>query len=378
MDDLWWYRRLAGTLAAVGRRRPPRGRARSVAFISPARFADDSIVGGGERTAWDLAAAMAKLVPTRMISFGPERLSTTRGPLAVEIHRPRRWIDDVTFDPLSFGFLRELADVDVVHCHQYQLAAPQLAIVAAAALGKRVYVTDRGGCGHHVDPEVPVVECVTEFLPISRFSVSLLPPEGRMHVIRDGVSPLFMDANGEQPCGGRVLYVGRIMRHKGIDVLIDALPPRMGLDVVGRVYDPDYAALLRERAEGRDVRFVHDASDEVVAEHYRRALVTVLPSVYEDVFGGLSDRPELLGGVLQESLASGTPVICTDVGGMPEVVRDGENGFTVPPNDRPALADRIGRLAADPALRRRLGVAGRAGVRSWDAAARETLARYRS
>ena len=63
MDDLWWYRRLAGTLAALGRRRPPRGRARSVAFISPARFADDSIVGGGERTAWDLAAAMAELVP---------------------------------------------------------------------------------------------------------------------------------------------------------------------------------------------------------------------------------------------------------------------------------------------------------------------------
>ena len=63
---------------------------------------------------------------------------------------------------------------------------------------------------------------------------------------------------------------------------------------------------------------------------------------------------------------------------MPEVVRDGENGFTVPPNDRPALTDRIGRLAADPALRRRLGEAGRAGVRSWDEAARETLARYRA
>jgi len=200
----------------------------------------------------------------------------------------------------------------------------------------------------------------------------------RMHVIRDGVSPRFMDTAGEPSCSGRVLYVGRVMRHKGIDVLIDALPPRMGLDIVGRVYDPEYAALLRERAEGRDVRFVHYASDEVVAEHYRRALVTVLPSVYDDVFGGFSDRPELLGGVLQESLASGTPVICSDVGGMPEVVRDGENGFTVPPNDRPALTDRIGRLAADPELRRRLAEAGRAGVRSWDGAARETLARYRA
>ena len=85
-----------------------------------------------------------------------------------------------------------------MHCHQYQLAATQLAIVAGAALGKRVYVTDRGGCGHHVDPEVPVADCVTEFLPISRFSVSLLPPAGRMHVIRDGVSPRFMRATARR------------------------------------------------------------------------------------------------------------------------------------------------------------------------------------
>jgi glycosyltransferase involved in cell wall biosynthesis len=378
MDDLWWYRRLGGVLAAVARRRPPRARVRSVAFVSPARFADDSIVGGGERTAWDLATAMARLVPTRMISFGPQRVSTTQGPLQIEIHRPRRYIRDAEFDPLSFGFLRELAGVDVVHTHHYRLAAPQLAIVAAAALGKRVFVTDRGAVGHHVDPEVDVAACVTEFLSISRFSQSLLPAARRAHVVPDGVSDVFMNGNGERPCGGRVLYVGRIMRHKGIDVLIDAIGEGTGLDVLGRVYDPEYHALLRERARGKDVRFVHDASDEVVAEHYRRALVTVLPSVHDDVFGGHWDRPELLGGVLQESLAAGAPVICTAVGGMPEVVRDGENGFVVAPNDPAALADRIARLAADPGLRRRLGEAGRAGVRSWDAVAREILARYRS
>jgi glycosyltransferase involved in cell wall biosynthesis len=376
MDDLWLHRRLAGSLAAVSRRRPRRSRdVGSVAFVSPARFAEDSIIGGGERTAWELASAMARLVPTRMVSFGPERISTTRGPLRVEIHRPRRWIADAAWDPLSFGFVRELTDVDVVHCNHYQLAAPQLAIVAAAALGKRVFVTDRGALGHHVDPEVDVAACVTEFLPISSFSGTFMPRPGS--VIRDGVADLFF-ADEPQPTSGRVLYVGRIMRHKGIDVLIDALPEGLGLDVLGRVYDPAYAALLHERAGGKDVRFVHDASDEVVAEHYRRALVTVLPSVYEDVFGGRWDRPELLGGVLQESLAGGTPVICTAVGGMPEVVIDGENGFVVPPNDPAALRERIERLAGDAALRARLGEAGRAGVRSWDAAAREILERYRA
>ena len=274
MDDLWWYRRLAGVLAAGARRRPPTDRVRSVAFVSPARFADDSIVGGGERAAWELAAAMARLVPTRMISFGPRRLSTRRGPLAVEIHPPRRWIGDVTYDPLSFEFVRDLAGVDVVHCNHYFLAAPQLAIVAGAALGKRVFVTDRGAMGHHVDREVDVAGCVTEFLPSSRFSGTLTPRPG--YVIRDGVPDVFL-APERRPCGGRVLYVGRIMRHKGIDVLIDALAPGTGLDVVGRVYDDEYHALLLERARGKDVRFVHDASDEVVAEHYRRALVDRAP-----------------------------------------------------------------------------------------------------
>jgi glycosyltransferase involved in cell wall biosynthesis len=375
MDDLWWYRRLAGALAARARRRRPRDGVRSVAFLSPARFADDSIVGGGERTAWELAAAMARLVPTRLITFGPERLSATRGPLAVEVHRPRRWIADAAFDPLSFGFVRDLAGADVVHCNHYFLAAPQLAILTAAALGKRVYVTDRGAMGHHLDAELDVAACVTEFVSISRFSGALMPRAGA--VIPDGVPELFLRRE-ERPCGGRVLYVGRIMRHKGIDVLIDALEPGTGLDVLGRVYDDEYVALLRQRARGKDVRFVHDASDEVVAEHYRRALVTVLPSVHDDVFGGHWDRPELLGGVLQESMATGTPVICTAVGGMPEVVRDGENGFVVPPNDPAALRAAIARLADDPDLRRRLGERGRAGVRSWDATAREMLERYRA
>jgi glycosyltransferase involved in cell wall biosynthesis len=106
--------------------------------------------------------------------------------------------------------------------------------------------------------------------------------------------------------------------------------------------------------------------------------VTVLPSVYDDVFGGHWDRPELLGGVLQESLATGTPVICTAVGGMPEIVHDGENGFVVPPNDPAAIRAAIARLDTDPALRRRLGEAGRAGVRSWDETARAMLELYRA
>jgi glycosyltransferase involved in cell wall biosynthesis len=63
-----------------------------------------------------------------------------------------------------------------------------------------------------------------------------------------------------------------------------------------------------------------------------------------------------------EALASGCPVVATRVGGIPDVVRDGEDGFLVDPGAVDDLAERLARLAADPALRARMGAAGRARV----------------
>jgi glycosyltransferase involved in cell wall biosynthesis len=64
-----------------------------------------------------------------------------------------------------------------------------------------------------------------------------------------------------------------------------------------------------------------------------------------------------------EALASGTPVVATRVGGVPDVVRDGMDGFLVEPGDTEAAASRLAELAADPKLRTRLGESGRAYVR---------------
>jgi glycosyltransferase involved in cell wall biosynthesis len=63
-----------------------------------------------------------------------------------------------------------------------------------------------------------------------------------------------------------------------------------------------------------------------------------------------------------EALAAGRPVVATRVGGLPDVVREGEDGFLVLPGDVDELADRLERLAADEELRRRMGEAGRERV----------------
>ena len=61
-----------------------------------------------------------------------------------------------------------------------------------------------------------------------------------------------------------------------------------------------------------------------------------------------------------EAMAAGLPVVASAVGGIPELVVDGETGLLVPPGDPDALADALGKLITDPELRQRLGAAGRA------------------
>jgi len=97
-----------------------------------------------------------------------------------------------------------------------------------------------------------------------------------------------------------------------------------------------------------------------------------------DVFV-MSSLWEGLGLVFLEAMATGLPVVSTRVSAIPEVVVDGETGLLVPPADDAALADALVRLAREPALRARLGAAGRARVRERFGLERmidETLAVY--
>ena len=75
--------------------------------------------------------------------------------------------------------------------------------------------------------------------------------------------------------------------------------------------------------------------------------------------GVLSSDFEGMPLAVLEYMAAGLPVVATDVGGLPEIVRHGETGFLVAPRDPAALAERIGHLLADPALARQMGERGR-------------------
>jgi glycosyltransferase involved in cell wall biosynthesis len=194
-----------------------------------------------------------------------------------------------------------------------------------------------------------------------------------------------------------LLVVGRLEAQKGHSVLLEALPavrrefPRVRLVCLGTgALHGALEAQTRTLGLEDAVRFV--GFQDNVADWLSLADVSVLPSFYE----GLP-----LAAV--ESLAAARPVVATAVDGTPEVVVDGETGFTVPPGDSKSLAEALCRILRDPELRRRMGQKGRKWacehfdqkeqvrktqdlyLREWEAAARargvaitETLEREKS
>jgi glycosyltransferase involved in cell wall biosynthesis len=356
------------------------GRRPRVAVVYPILFGDDGIYGGGERYALELARALARRVPARLITFAAQAARRHEDGLEIRVYRPLGHVQGARFNPLSLGFTAALRDVDVVHCLSWNTLVTDLALLAAGALGKRAFVTDvGGGAGVTLVRWLPIARLVDGFL--------LIAPQGgepferfrsRWHIIYAGIDVERYRPDLARPRGG-VLFVGRLVPHKGINYLIEAVEPGVPLRIVGRPYDPEYFRLLQRLAAGKDVTFVTDAADEAVVREYQGCAVAVLPSVNTNVYGDTTALPELLGFAAMEAMSSGAPVIASDVGGLAEVVVDGVTGFLVPPNDPQVLRARLRQLLADPALATRMGAAARQRIVerfTWDEVANRCLAAY--
>jgi glycosyltransferase involved in cell wall biosynthesis len=158
-----------------------------------------------------------------------------------------------------------------------------------------------------------------------------------------------------------LLYVGRLETRKGVDLLLAALPsvlatrPRVRAVLVGS--DANASWETRWRAEAppavRDqVVFSGVVDDDALAAHYRNADVLVAPSRYES-----------FGLMFAEGMSWGLPVVALRAPGAIDLIQDGLTGMLTPPEDVPALASAIGRIADDAALRSRLGQASREHAR---------------
>jgi glycosyltransferase involved in cell wall biosynthesis len=183
----------------------------------------------------------------------------------------------------------------------------------------------------------------------------------------------------------QVLFVGRLERRKGVDVLLQAArrlvaelpevrfvlagPDSLLPGPVERYREEFLAAAGGDRALLERVRFEGEVSDERLWELYAGCDVFCAPSLYES-----------FGNVLIEAMMFGKPVVASRAGGMPEVVEDGVNGVLVEPGDVESLQRALRGLLLDAGRRAELGAAGR---RRWterfrlDAVAELTHRRYR-
>jgi rhamnosyl/mannosyltransferase len=154
-----------------------------------------------------------------------------------------------------------------------------------------------------------------------------------------------------------LLFVGRLRHYKGLHVLLDAMPRvDARLVIVGEgPKGPELRAQARRLGLSERVHFAGSLGDEALHDHLAAAGIGLLPS---------STPTEAFGLAMVESMAAGLPVVSTELGtGTSFVNQDGVTGTIVPANDSAALGAALVRLLADPALRARMGAAGRQRVR---------------
>jgi glycosyltransferase involved in cell wall biosynthesis len=355
-----------------------------VIHVAPTAFGAAGLFGGGERYPLELARALAGRVDCELVTFGSQaRRATEPSGLRLRVLRPVAYLGGHVAHPLAAGLLAALGPADLVHTHHLRSTPSRLAAVAARARRQRLAVTDHGLGGSDWGGLLP--RLFDRFLLVSEYSGrQLRTPPARTRVIYGGADPA---RYWPDPAVSRrgVLFVGRLTPHKGVDRLIEALPPGAELRVAGsgghdrELPERDYPNLLRRLAAGRRVTFLGPLADERLPAFYRSAQVLVLPSVERTCYGKPIRTSELLGLVVLEAMMSGTPVVASRLGGLPEIVEQGQTGFLVEPGNRSELGERLAEILGDPGLAARLGRQARERALerfTWQACAERCLAAY--
>ncbi|HEY7828292.1 MAG TPA: glycosyltransferase [Candidatus Limnocylindrales bacterium] len=231
-------------------------------------------------------------------------------------------------------------------CASEKYGRPKAAAAVAGVFSGRPLLTRKIVGAHSI---TSFVQTVTrrDLLHESRESAGSLVP--------DFVIPSFLELTGGQaslgdqlPAEPYILFVGALQAHKGVNVLLQAyerLPVKPPLVLIGTRW-PDTPAFPP------GVTVLENVPHAGVMSAWDRCLFGVVPSVW----------PEPLGVVSLEAMSRAKAVVGSAVGGITDIVVDGETGFLTDPGDVPQLAARMAELIADPALRERFGQAGRVRI----------------
>jgi glycosyltransferase involved in cell wall biosynthesis len=233
--------------------------------------------------------------------------------------------------------LRELLGIPLIYnVHLPQTAGPSLAIENIGLIGADLVI---------VNSRAVRTELETRNLKIRR-----------LKVVPNGVDIASYNPTPNWPADdGYILFVGRLVPQKGVDLLIRAFRvllqrcPGTRLVIAG---DGEQELYLQRTAHylgiSHRVKFVNWQSGDTLADYYKRAQVVVVPSYYEP-----------FGIVALEAMACGRPIIASRVGGLEEFIEDGVQGFLAPVGDYLQLAQRLAYLVLNQEIREKMGKAAR-------------------
>lgn len=223
-----------------------------VVHIVPALFGGaGGIFGGAERYVLELARHMADVTPTELISFGPTASREQMGNLRIRVLAKPWHLRGQRTNPFSFELFPLLSRFDVLHLHQQHVMTNSLSAILGRLMGRRVFVTELGGGGWDISGYVSTDRLYHGHLHISNYSRRIYGHDNnkRATVIWGGIdTKRFRPAATRQAGPKPILFVGRLMPHKGINALIDALPAGMSLHILGRPYHAEYHAELQAHA----------------------------------------------------------------------------------------------------------------------------------
>jgi glycosyltransferase involved in cell wall biosynthesis/peptidoglycan/xylan/chitin deacetylase (PgdA/CDA1 family) len=305
--------------------------------------------------------------PRRYIASGLEALGGTWGSRRLFIGALGTW-------PRAVRFAYEMQREGVTHVHAHFATHPALAALVVHRLTDLPFSFTAHGSDLHVDRRMlpRKVQAATFVTTVSRFNRDVILREcgersaSRIHVVHCGVDPRCFTPVARDPEQSRLrlacvaslervkghtylIQACRLLRDRGVPVschLAGDGPMRRMLErQIERLELTEHVLLLGPRTRPDVVRLLSESDIAVLASHPTR-----------------DGRREGIPVALMEAMAAGLPVVATAISGIPELVDDGVTGLLVPSGDARALADALARLAADHALRQRMGRAGRARV----------------
>jgi glycosyltransferase involved in cell wall biosynthesis len=289
---------------------------------------------------------------------------------------------------------------DVVHAHSYIFFTSNQAALASR-LTRTPLVLHMHGATYVAQPELDAktraklfvkqklydptlgkwtIQCADAIAAVSRFDMRTcqevfdINPD-RLHLIPNAVDTKIFHPPPVPPKEPVVTYIGRLEPWKGAFSLLN-IARNVRKAVPGTTFNfvgsgSAQKKLFSESVDLRDkVRFLGDVDHDTIASLLRSTSVLILPSFIEG-----------LPTVCLEALASGVPVVASNIGGTSEVVIEGQTGFLRRPDDLEGMSECVTRLLSDDRLRARMGEAGRALVEaaySWERIAELTERLYES